>query len=123
MSIISKFILTTIILIIFVISANIYFFQYFLSKHFDDYTREVISEVKIVKDIDIDDIIDSFSPEIIEKYQELDKSLGLFTDYLENDVSEFVDSETSIQNLENTKNINTNTSKSTDINNFIENTI
>lgn len=96
MSIILRFIISTILLIIFVIISNIYFFQYFLSKHFEVYTTEVSeSRETIIKDINIDEIITDFSPEILAKYQELDKTIWRFTSYLENDVIDFVDSETS----------------------------
>lgn len=98
MSIITKFIISTILLIIIVIISNIYFFQYFLSKYFEDYTSEVITTHVITKDIDIEEIISGFSPETLKKYKELDKTLWLFTTYLEDDVNKFIDSETKNSN-------------------------
>ena len=94
MSIITKFIISTILLIIIVIVSNIYFFQYFLSKYFEDYTSEVITTHVVTKDIDIEEIISGFSPDVLEKYKKLDKTLWLFTTYLEKDANKFVDSET-----------------------------
>lgn len=98
MSIITKFIISTILLIIFVIISNIYFFQFFLSKYFEDYTSEVIMTHIVTKDINIEDIISWFSPEVLKKYKELDRTLWLFTTYLEKDVNKFINSETKHSN-------------------------